>query len=462
MNMIGHNFAPEKLQLFGYQAHAADIMASRDRYGLHDEMGIGKTATSIGAVNRVLGERGVVIAPAMLRENWIREFRKFSTYDLRLCKGQTIHDFVAWSRGRFDVLITSYELAAKWRKKFAERVEFLDFLIMDEAHYMKNANANRTIEILGPEACGQDSWVQWAEHAWHVTGTPMANDPLDIYTFLRFAKAIDMDVKQFVATFYDRVPGTYGARHYVKPEMAAVLQQLIYNNAIRRTHKDVGMELPPIWMREVLVDGDAHEVLQLVAQFPGLEGAILNAIDDGDLAGIDVEHIAMLRRLIGKAKAIPYAHMLKEELDAGAGKRVVFGIHTEPLLFIKNHLYKHGYDAVIAYGETREADRQEAVQRFMNDPNCKVFIGNIKVAGVGLTLTESSDIDMFESDWSPAGNAQAIKRVHRYGQTQNVTARFITLAGSIDESVNRIVAGKTASIAEIEGHSMTAAPLLTS
>lgn len=115
MNMIGHNFAPEKLPLFGYQAHAADIMAGRDRYGLHDEMGIGKTATSIGAVNRILGERGVVICPAMLRENWMREFRKFSTYDLRLCKGQTIHDFVAWSRGRFDVLVTSYELAAKWR-----------------------------------------------------------------------------------------------------------------------------------------------------------------------------------------------------------------------------------------------------------------------------------------------------------------------------------------------------------
>jgi SWI/SNF-related matrix-associated actin-dependent regulator 1 of chromatin subfamily A len=95
----------------------------------------------------------------------------------------------------------------------------------------------------------------------------------------------------------------------------------------------------------------------------------------------------------------------------------------------------------------------------MSDPKCKVFIGNIKVAGVGLTLTESSDIDIFESDWSPAGNAQAIKRVHRYGQRQEVTARFITLSKSIDETVNYIVANKTASIAQIEGSAMTAAPL---
>lgn len=449
------------LPLFGYQAYAADIMATRDRYGLHDEMGIGKTATSIGAVNRVLGERGMVVAPAMLRQNWMNEFKKFSTYDLRICKGQNIHDFVAWSRGRFDVLITSYELATKWRAEFAKRTEYLDFLIFDEAHYMKNSGTNRTVELLGEEACGRNSLVEWAEYAWHVTGTPMANDPLDIYTFLRFVKAIDMPQADFVKTFYHKQMGTYGARHFVRADMAPVLQQLIYNNAIRRTHRDVGMELPPIWMREVLVDGEAKEVLAMVAQYPGLEGVIHNAILNGDLAGIEVEYVAALRRLIGKCKAVPYAQMLREELDAGAGKRVVFGIHTEPLLFIKNYLMKHGYDAVIAYGETSEADRQAAVHRFMNDPSCMVFIGNIKVAGVGLTLTESSDIDMFESDWSPAGNAQAIKRVHRYGQTESVTARFITLAGSIDETVNRIVAAKTASIAEIEGHAMTAAPLLT-
>jgi SWI/SNF-related matrix-associated actin-dependent regulator 1 of chromatin subfamily A len=95
----------------------------------------------------------------------------------------------------------------------------------------------------------------------------------------------------------------------------------------------------------------------------------------------------------------------------------------------------------------------------MTDPHTHVFVGNIKVAGVGLTLTTSYEIDMLESDWSPAGNAQAIKRVHRYGQQQAVHARFITLANSIDVAVNRIVRDKTASIAQIEGHTMTASPL---
>lgn len=438
-------------------------MASRRRYGLHDEMGIGKTATTIGAINRTFGERGIIVCPAMLRENWIKEFKKFSTYDLRLCKGKNIHDFVAWSRGRFDVLITSYEQMAKWTPLFAQAGEFIDFVAFDEAHYLKNANAGRTKALLGDltdEPLSDNSLVQWAEHSWHVTGTPMANDPLDVYTFLRFADALgQMGPADFVSYFFEKRVTTFGARHFPKEDMVPTLQKLIYNNAIRRTHGDVGMELPPIFLNELLIEGDTIDIEQALAAYPHLEQQIINAIETGDTSKLDAAHIATIRRLVGKAKAIPYAQMLKSELDAGAGKRVVFCVHTEPLLYLDRYLKKYGYGVVKAYGDMNDRDRQSSVERFMQDPSVQVFIGNIKVAGVGLTLTESHEIDMLESDWSPAGNAQAIKRVHRYGQTQNVRARFITLAKSLDETVNSIVAQKTAAIAEIEGSTMTAAPL---
>lgn len=447
------------LSLFGYQDYAASLMADRDRFGLHDEMGIGKTATTIGAINKTFGERGIIICPAMLRENWIKEFKKFSTYPLRLCKGKNIHDYVAWSRGRFDVLITSYEQATKWAKEFIKDGEYIDFVAMDEAHYLKNAGAQRTRAILGHEAGGEDSIIQYAEHAWHVTGTPMSNDPLDVYTFLRFAKAVDMESNEFVKYFFHKKVTTYGARHEVRPDMAPVLRQLLGNNAIRRTHSQVGMELPPIWLKEVEIEGSTIELEKAMAGYPHLEEAIIYAIENDDLSVLDAAHIATVRRLVGKAKAVSYAEMLKMELDAGAGKRVVFCVHTEPLLYVQRYLAKYGYNAVVAYGDTKERDRIAAVESFMKDPNCHVFIGNMKVAGVGLTLTESSEIDVLESSWTPADNAQAIKRVHRYGQTRAVHARFITLASSIDVAVNRVVAQKTAAIAEIEGHTMAAAPL---
>lgn len=447
------------LHLFPYQAEAANVMAERDRFGLHDEMGIGKTATTIGAINRTLSERGIIVCPAMLRENWIKEFKKFSTYDLRLCKGKNIHDYVAWSRGRFDVLITSYELATKWVGEFAKTGEFIDFVAFDEAHYLKNIKANRTKALLGEDADGDKSLVQWAEHAWHVTGTPAANDPLDVYTFLRFAKAIDMDPDTFVRYFFDKRVTTYGARHFCKPDMIATLQQLLRNNSIRRTHAEVGMQLPPIFLMELLIEGSTIEIDEALAGYPGLEKILVEAIQNDNMKVLNAAHIAVCRRLVGKAKAVPYAQMLKAELDSGAGKRVVFCAHTEPLLYVDRYLKKYGYGVVKAYGDTPEGERQEAVHRFMTDPTVHVFIGNIRVAGVGLTLTESCEIDMLESDWSPAGNAQALKRVHRYGQKNTVRARFITLANSIDVAVNNIVAQKTAAIAEVEGFSMTAAPL---
>ena len=447
------------LDLFDYQHSAADLMASRDRFGLHDEMGIGKTATSIGAIDRVLGTRGIVVAPAMLRENWIKEFRQFSALERRICKGKNIHDFIAWTRGRFDVLVTSYEQATKWAPKFIEEGEFIDFMVMDEAHYLKNIEAQRTRALLGHEAGGMDGMVTYAENAWHVTGTPMSNDPMDVYSFLRFARAIDLPPEEFVKTFFDRQLGTYNARHFVRQDMLPTLQQLIYQNSIRRTHKDVGMQLPPIWLNELLIEGKTVELDKAIEAYPNLEGVVIEAIMNGDVSQLKADHIAVIRRLVGKAKAVPYAELLRNELDVEPTKRVVFCWHTEPLLHVAKHLRKYGYGVVQAYGDTPERERQQAVVQFMENPNVHVFIGNIKVAGTGLTLTESCQIDMLESDWSPAGNAQAIKRVHRYGQRQDVHARVITLANSIDVAVNNIVRDKTASIAEIEGHTMTATPL---
>jgi SWI/SNF-related matrix-associated actin-dependent regulator of chromatin subfamily A-like protein 1 len=449
------------LPLFPYQAYAADLMAGRDRYGLHDEMGIGKTATTIGAINRINGSRGLIVCPAMLRENWIKEWKRFSTYDLRVCKGKNIHDFIAWQRGRFDLLITSYEQATKWAPDIMRHGEVIDFLAMDEAHYLKNEDSKRARAILGDTVSGDHGIATWAENAWHITGTPMANDPLDVYTFLRFAKAIDMDSAQFVRIFFQRRLGKFGAKHTPKPEMVDTLRQLIYNNAIRRTHSDVGLELPPIFLTETLIEGDTVELNELLAGYPNIEQVIIDAIENGDISQLDAPYIATLRRLVGKAKMVPYAQMLKMELDASPRKRVVFCWHTEPLLYLQRYLNKYGYKCVIVYGDMTDHDRQESIRAFMDDPDAIVFAANIKVGGVGLTLVASCEIDMVESDWTPAGNAQAIKRVHRIGQEQTVQARFITLANSVDETVNAIVAEKTAAIAGIEGSAMTAAPPLT-
>lgn len=447
------------LPLFPYQEEAAAIMASRDRYGLHDEMGIGKTATSIRAADLTCGVRGIVIAPAMLRENWINEFRKFSVLERRYCKGQNIHDMIAWLRGRYDVLVTSYEQATKWAPDILAAGEVLDFVILDEAHYLKNMDAARSKAILGPDADGIGGLIEYAVNAWHVTGTPMPNDPIDILTFLRFVQAMPLSKTEFVRRYFHSRRKSFGSSQSPKDEMVLELRALIMNNCIRRTMDDVGLQLPPVWLTETVVDGDTQQVMEILREHPGLEDAILSALEHGGLSFLDAQHIGTLRRLIGEAKAVPYAHMLMDEIRSGAGKRVVFGIHRDALASVRDLLAKHGVGVVLVNGDTPERDRVAAVKAFQEDDSTHVFIGNIRAAGTGLTLVASCELDVLESDWSPAGNAQAIKRVHRIGQTQNVRGRFITLARSFDTVVNRIVAEKTAAIAGIDGFSMHAAPV---
>lgn len=443
-------------ELMQYQRDAVQRMAPRARYGLHDEMGVGKTATVIGALDALGAKRFYIVVPAHLRTNWIREFGKFSAYQRRIVKAQSVNDVKAWQMYRFDGMVISYEQATKYEEmlRMAGPVEVIAF---DEAHYLKNLNATRTKKLLGEQA--DSGIVEWADHAWHVTGTPMANDPMDIYTFLRMCHATPLTAPEFVRRYFHARLGAFSTRCDPKPEMVPELKYLIDNNSIRRTKDEVGLQLPPIFLTSAFVDGELEAVKQMLREHPGLDKAIRNALEGGSLSFLDNQHVATLRRLLGEAKSIPYAHMLVDELRTDPSKRVVFGVHKAALANIVHALRQHQIGCRLFTGDSSAKEKDEAEHAFMTDPNCRVIVGNIRAMGTGLTLTSAFRIDMFESDWSPAGNAQAIMRVHRIGQTQTVHGRFISLASSFDEVVTEIVAEKTAAIARIEGNFMQAAPV---
>lgn len=448
------------LPLLPYQLDGAAFLAERAKAGLHDEMGVGKTAQCVHALDLRMAMRGLVICPASLRQNWINEFRKFSLVSRKIVKAQNFHDFVAWSRKRFDVLILSYEHATKWAPKIHEMYEMLDFVVADEAHYLKNPDAARTKAVVGNWSHGiEPGLLELGTVAWMVTGTPMANDPVDIYPFLRWAGALgEMSRPSFQRRYFHVREKQHGQAHTVRSEMEAELSHLIDTHRIRRTKGQAGLQLPPIFLTSTAVDGDTAKITDLLRQHPGLDQEIVRALQNGGLSFLEAQHIATLRRLIGEAKAVPFAEMLLEQLHGGLDKAVVMGIHKIALAEVRDYLARHRIKAVLVNGDTPEAQRSEAVRAFQEDPDCRVFVGNIRAAGVGLTLTAASDIFMLESDWTPAGNAQAIMRVHRIGQARNVVARFIVLANSFDERVVEIVAAKTAAIAKIEGEAMLSTP----
>lgn len=229
------------LPLFPYQESGADWIARRERAGLFDEMGIGKTAQIIRALDLRRHKRGVVICPAMLRENWRTEFRKFAHMDRRIIKVQSIHDLVAWQRERFDIALISYDHARTFAPYFHDQAAIFDFMALDESHYLKNLQAKRSAAILGEEGDGDDGIVQYAEQAWPVTGTLMPNDPAECYPFLRFCRAMPLNKSRFVARYFESRLTTYSSRNRAKPDMIPELQALIANNSIRRTQESISI-----------------------------------------------------------------------------------------------------------------------------------------------------------------------------------------------------------------------------
>ncbi len=170
--------------------------------------------------------------------------------------------------------------------------------------------------------------------------------------------------------------------------------------------------------------------------------------------------MSTLRRLLGEAKALPYAQMLRGEIEGGLEKVVIFGWHRVALKTVSDYLGRHGIRGAEINGDTSR-DAGPIVEAFQTEPSMKFLAIQIRAGGTGLTVHASALVDMLESDWAPYVNAQALKRIHRLGQTKVCRARFITLANSFDCVVNEIVADKTARIAEIEGEAVVggAAPI---
>lgn len=442
------------LDLFPYQEQGAAFLAARERAGLFDDMGVGKTAQAIHALDLNRLKRGVVVCPAAVREVWAGEFKKFAALPRRVLKGKDIQDLNLWLRGKADVLLLSYEMAASWAKRMEGDV--FDFIIFDEAHYLKSKSAQRTKAMLGSECDGSYGLARWACYAWCLTGTPAPNDAADMWSLMRFCRATPLTQRIFQDRYFQKRVGTFSSSFTIREAMLPELKQAIKSFSLRRTKKDVGLQLPPIWLTTTTVDGDTAEIRELLRGYPNLEKAIVEAVEKGGLSFIDAQHIATLRRLVGEAKAPAFTELLLEELRDGLPSIVVFGIHRRALDHLQSGLDGAGIACVRVDGQTSEKGRVSAVDRFQAG-DARVLLGNIRAAGTGLTLTTTTDIVLFEQDWSPAANAQALMRVHRIGQTRSVNARFIKLARSIDDVVAETVARKTASLIKLGTFSEIAA-----
>ena len=430
------------MKLYDFQKKGGEFLASRNHALLADQMGLGKTAQAITAAMEVNAFRILVVCPKSAKYNWQNEFLAITNINSYVCEG--LPDFSD------PIVICTFENLVK-NLRYYKEVRW-DLVIVDESHFVKSPFANRTRAVLGSKGILHNT-----KRMWLLSGTPAPNHAGEVWTMLKTFGYTKMSYDAFVNHFCNayRIGGRYtrlqisGTNTKHSPELREMLKQF----GLRRLKKDVLKDLPPMTHNTIYVEPDttldfsqefqAKLAIEFHALFENLGMHPMGAPVDKLLSTLQLmsQSISSLRRYHGMQKIKPVAELIQSEFDMGLyDKLVVFGIHTDVIEQTQELLSDFGSVKIV--GSTPAKDRQAAVEAFQHDPKTKIFFGNISAAGTAITLTAASQVLFIEQDWVPGNNAQAADRLHRIGQSNAVSARYVAIHDSLDAKITSTLTRK--------------------
>lgn len=461
------------MALFPFQVSGAEWLHGRQRAGLFDETGLGKTITAIESARRRGVRTMLCIVPSIVLWNWRNEIAEF--WPVMRDAVHVIESGMDATHPRAEsapVLIVTPSLTLQPRVREALHRRRFDLLIVDEAQDFRGPTAQRTGILYGPEVVrdSDPGLVSRADAVWLLTGTPMLNNCAELWTHLRGLwpeRLLDLKlrrpmsysgyVKRFCRTRHTRYGQKIIGNANVK-ELRAVIDGLF----LRRLKKDHLHELPAL--RYEIVTLRAESIpweLQAVEQKirPRLVKLAQEKIDEhgGELtpssawaALRESSEFSNFAQLAGLAKVEPSLDLLTGELERKeVGKLFVAAMHLDVIEGLRAGFAKAGFAVETITGATSSKRRADIAHAFQTMDSPRVIVGQIKAAGVGVTLTAAQDVVMVEMSPTPGMNKQVADRCHRISQTQRVRVRCIALAKTADEDLIRLLRNKTRMIREI-------------
>ena len=413
---------------------------------LADEMGLGKTLQTLaflrscrqpvgeGAVNAAAPSLpNLVVCPTSLVFNWVAEAKRF-TPDLKVL---AIHgpDRQALFEGipSQELILTSYALI----RRDAERYRGLEFdtVVLDEAQHIKNRETQNAQAVKAVTA----------RHRLVLTGTPMENSVLDLWSIFDFLMPGYLGSAKDFRERYE-VPITREQNGPAQARLARRLRPFL----LRRLKKEVAPDLPPRLEQVSFCDltSDQRAVYQQVIEAGrkevltavGQEGAarsrmlVLNVL-------LRLRQVCCDLRLLKPERVDPatssgkldlFGELLEEVIDGGH-RLLVFSQFVSMLALLKEKLTGQNIDYCYLDGST--TDRAGVVQRFQTNPQIPVFLISLKAGGVGLNLTGADTVIHFDPWWNPAVEDQATDRAHRIGQTRVVTSYKLIARDTVEEKI---------------------------
>lgn len=436
---VPHNL---KIQPYPYQLKGIARGLELKRFMNCDEPGLGKTLQSIATINLADAFPCLVICPSSLKINWLREWEKFTDKKAMILTDKVRDTWTFFFQtGMHQVFIVNYESLKKYfvqRIKKAEGwtlrdVEFRNSInlfksvIIDESHRCKSASTQQAKFCKG--ICTGKEWVI------ELTGTPVVNRPKDLIPQLAILNRMEDfgGYKPFVNRYCS------GQRE------ASNLKELNFNLwqycMFRREKSLVLTDLPDkirqvntceITNRKEYMDAERDLIMYLQKYKDADDDKIEKA-----LRGEVMVKIGLLRNISARGKVRDVIEFVKDFRENGKKIILFCSLHE-----VVDQLKRYFPTAVSVTGRESPDEKQRAVDAFQNNPKADIIICSIKAAGVGLTLTASSNVAFVEFPWTYADCCQCEDRAHRIGQKDSVTCYYFLGRRTIDEKVYRIIQEK--------------------
>ena len=441
---------------YKHQIEGVKFLLTRNGCILADDMGLGKTYQAIIAALEAGAERILIVCPSSVKINWEREIQYFQCHDTSIINGSK------WEQAKFTIInydiLKNFWITDKERLKhksgdFVWENEHLvkgnfDLCIIDEAHYLKDHKSQRG--SIMKDLCVKHNIPK----VWLLTGTPVANRPKDYYNLLALIKAPIAKDWMFYVTRYCE------AKSFFKKLKNGQNKKIWLTNGASNL-EELAMKTKNLFLRRLKTDIDDMPDKIITPVYHDMSKAqekdYENLWDEylverkkkkkrGEVDR-DLVELILLRQFIAKITISKTIEMVENALEQDQ-KVIIFTNFTDELLTLHEHF---GSKSVIHYGEMSETKKQASVDLFQKNPNKQVFIGNIKSAGVGITLTEATIVIFNSFDWVPGNNEQAEDRSYRIGQTNHVNVYYQLFNDTIAIKMWNMLENKKEVIAQIIG-----------
>jgi SNF2 family DNA or RNA helicase len=474
------NALGEVLDYLPYQKAGILYAADREDTLIADQPGLGKTIQAIGLINYLGLKSGVIVCPATLKLNWLKEMTKWlvdKSLTIGVAYGNTIPDT--------DFIIINYDILKRNREVLWDG--HWDILVCDEAQYLSNPDSGRTETVFGEykfdyrekqfrRRMVRGKGLIKANYRLMLTGTPMMKKPRDMWPIIRDfdPRGLGKNFVDFCYTYCDGYEGDFGLVADGGSNLDELNEKLRKAFMIRRLKYNVLGDLPPK-TREIVVfpaeglkklikterDKFTEALAMLDAANTGIEyqpkiqiadldpGLVLDTmttiLKDFDREGLDdltagevqpgFAAYSEARHDLALSKVPLVAEHVKRLLDAGE-KVIVFAIHKDVIAEMREAFPQA---ARIVGGMTDKQVEKDKL-RFQGDPDneiepdpeCNIILCNLKAGGVGHTLTEATVV-VFLEVWSVPGDMEQCEdRAHRFGLKHNVLIQYTVVDGTMD------------------------------